>query len=274
MKIVCVGDCGIDRYLNKGSKTNKDLPGGITLNFAYHARNQFSLDWEIHVVTALGVDANANRIITQLERQNLELHISRCVEATPIQEIYIEENGEKVLANYEAGSLVNFRMGEEEQELIINSDLLMAVHFQQIEEMFFSVLNCPSDGLRAVDFADFAEHPSIDLIESSIEKFNIGFFGLDQSQEKLISDLKNIANKYNKLFVITLGAEGSIAFFDDDEYHQSAESVHKVVDTTGAGDSFAAAFLSQYSTNKDIQASLKKGALRAAETVAHLGAIW
>ncbi len=274
MKMVCVGDCGIDRYMNVRAGASKDLLGGITLNFVYHAHNQFTSEWEINVVTALGNDANANIVIAHLEQQNLSLHISRSKEVTPVQEIYIKDNGEKVFGNYESGSLTNFRMRSFEKKLIVDCDLLMAVHFQQIEGLFLSVMDCPSKGLRAVDFADFSEYPSFNLIESCLEKFDIGFFGLELSQQKLISELKNISSKQKKLFVITLAAAGSVAFFNGKEFHQPAEPVLKVVDTTGAGDSFAAAFLSQYCIDKDIQTCLKKGALRAAETVVHLGATW
>ena len=49
MRVVGVGDCGVDRYLNLGL----DRPGGITLNFAVNARRVFPATDPVGVVTAL-----------------------------------------------------------------------------------------------------------------------------------------------------------------------------------------------------------------------------
>jgi sugar/nucleoside kinase (ribokinase family) len=45
-----------------------------------------------------------------------------------------------------------------------------------------------------------------------------------------------------------------------------------VVDTTGAGDTFAAAFLSEYVRSKNVARSLNRGAEEAAATVQRVGA--
>jgi sugar/nucleoside kinase (ribokinase family) len=45
-----------------------------------------------------------------------------------------------------------------------------------------------------------------------------------------------------------------------------------VVDTTGAGDLFAAGFLAGYTTSRSLEQSLKLGAIAAAEVIQHYGA--
>jgi sugar/nucleoside kinase (ribokinase family) len=52
MKVVCVGDCGVDHYLPSGEQRF----GGITANFARHARKEFRADDEIHIVSCIGDD--------------------------------------------------------------------------------------------------------------------------------------------------------------------------------------------------------------------------
>ncbi len=52
----------------------------------------------------------------------------------------------------------------------------------------------------------------------------------------------------------------------------SAQPIERLVDTTGAGDLFAAGFLAGQARVLDLEASLKLGAIAAAEVIQHYGA--
>ncbi len=71
---------------------------------------------------------------------------------------------------------------------------------------------------------------------------------------------------------ITLGARGSIVATGSQIVSVPAASVSRVVDTTGAGDSFAAGFLYGVVRNLGPEASARLGAMAAGEIVSHLGA--
>lgn len=72
--------------------------------------------------------------------------------------------------------------------------------------------------------------------------------------------------------VITRGAKGAVAVCGNNRYEISAEPIDKVVDTTGAGDLFAAGFLTGLARGKSVQDCLQMGALSAAEIISHYGA--
>jgi sugar/nucleoside kinase (ribokinase family) len=72
--------------------------------------------------------------------------------------------------------------------------------------------------------------------------------------------------------VVTRGPHGAIAVSGDDKAAVGAEPITQVVDTTGAGDLFAAGFLTGQARGLSLEASLKMGAVCAAEIISHVGA--
>ena len=73
------------------------------------------------------------------------------------------------------------------------------------------------------------------------------------------------------LLVVTLGPDGAMAIERGERTVVKAEPVTQVVDTTGAGDLFAAGFLHGQVTERGLEESLRLGAICAAECIGHLG---
>ena len=73
------------------------------------------------------------------------------------------------------------------------------------------------------------------------------------------------------LLVVTRGEQGAIAVQGGVRTQVAAEPIAKVVDTTGAGDLFAAGFLSGQAQGRSIADSLTMGAVCAAEIISHYG---
>lgn len=72
--------------------------------------------------------------------------------------------------------------------------------------------------------------------------------------------------------VITRGEHGSIGFEEGQLIEMGAVKVDRVVDTTGAGDLFAAGFLAGRCRGRGLGACLEVGARAAAEVISHFGA--
>lgn len=81
------------------------------------------------------------------------------------------------------------------------------------------------------------------------------------------------AREWHGLAVLTRSEKGCVVADPSGHVHtQAAEPVAKVLDTTGAGDQFAAGFLFGLSCGKDLPACARLGALAAAEVISHYGA--
>ena len=80
------------------------------------------------------------------------------------------------------------------------------------------------------------------------------------------------AKSLNITAAITKGSSGSIIVTNDAVTKIDAQKVDKVIDTTGAGDQFAAGFLFGYSRNKSMEECGNYASIAAAEIISHYGA--
>ena len=75
-----------------------------------------------------------------------------------------------------------------------------------------------------------------------------------------------------KVACLTRSEKGAVIVSGDEVHVIDAAPVSKVLDTTGAGDQYAAGFLYGYTRGMDLQTSGKIGAITAAEVIQHYGA--
>ncbi len=113
----------------------------------------------------------------------------------------------------------------------------------------------------------------LDLIETHID---ILFANEDELQALTgATDTVNAAIKLageNKTVVMTRGAEGSFISHRSEKHHILPQPVQEVVDTTGAGDLYAAGFLYGYAQGHKIETCGTLGSIAAAEVISHIGA--
>lgn len=268
-KISSIGPCTVDEYVT----IKKKKPGGGGLNTLVHFRKVLPKA-VLHSLSAIGKDKNSKIILNFIKKNNImttNLHI--LTGDTSIQHIKNLPNGEKVFSNYKAGVLETVKPTSSDFKLLKSQDLILGVLFTQVEHFVKEIIRRKWKGIVGIDFMNLSDYNyKTGIIEKYINNFDIGFFGLNYNQKQLIKKLSSIANKHNKLFVITLAEKGSIAFEGKNKYQQKAIHVNRIVDTTGAGDAYISAFLAEYLENKNIQKSLHEGAVYAAKIIQIYGA--
>jgi len=89
---------------------------------------------------------------------------------------------------------------------------------------------------------------------------------------KTFDDVIKFGKHLNKLLVITRSDKGSVAISGSEVAQCEAQKNLKIVDLTGAGDLFAAGFLSGYSNKISNKGSLQKGTEMASKIIQTIGA--
>jgi sugar/nucleoside kinase (ribokinase family) len=111
-----------------------------------------------------------------------------------------------------------------------------------------------------------------------IEEGRIDILFANQAEIEAMAGVPHLETAVNafkdkvETLVVTRSDEGALATRSGERAEVPAEPIRELVDTTGAGDLFAAGFLLGYARGKTLEQSLKLGAIAAAEVIQHFGA--
>lgn len=127
-----------------------------------------------------------------------------------------------------------------------------------------------SDGFvverHRADFLRLIDEGKIDILFANEQEF----LHLAQATE-LQSAIDAFAAKIPTL-VVTRSEHGALACSGTERAEVPAEPIERLVDTTGAGDLFAAGFLAGQAKGRSLEDSLRLGAIAASEVIQHYGA--
>jgi fructoselysine 6-kinase len=263
MKIACFTVACVDYY----HQLNKTFPGGNALN---QCLNFQAFSHETVMIGAVGNDPEGQKILNLLNGRGVDTsHLQVMEGATASNQLYVDESGERfgIEGAWRDGVYGEHHLDSDDWNYLKTFDV-WSTHantpdYQEI------LKRKTKDQFLVVDFLALEFY---DLLEMSLGILDIAYIGGTKEMFKPLADL---AKKKNALIVLTLGAEGSIAFSGSEVCRQQALPTHKVVDTTGCGDAFQAAFTSSFIKDRDISKALYNGAVSGRETAAHYGAtLW
>ncbi|MEM8697419.1 MAG: adenosine kinase [Pseudomonadota bacterium] len=130
----------------------------------------------------------------------------------------------------------------------------------------FTLSDIACIGRHRPDFLEFLESGRIDILFGNEEEARAlaGTVDLDAAVAELA--------RHAELCVITRGGDGAMAVRNGETVSVPATPPRALVDTTGAGDLFAAGFLVGHAWGRPLEASLALGAAAAAQVIADYGA--
>ena len=265
MRIASVGEITIDHYLDLG----REYIGGISLNFAVHARRCGA---DTAIVSCVGDDGSGQLALAKLRSERVDAsHVQVHAGATARQDITVTEQGERIfpLGGYHASVLAQWQPSDEDLAYIRGFDVVAVPYFAQIAHIFDQVVgNQHFTGRRVADLLDWSDERDHSVnLEVLLSHLDLAFVSGDQ---RTIATLQPLSHRCP--IIVTLGAHGSAALVTGDVMHQDAVAGPAPIDTTGCGDAFGAAFTVAYFEHGDVRRALAAGAQQAALVTQYYGA--
>ncbi len=275
MKLLAMTCCCVDVYPHSG----EIHPGGNALNiaadWAFQGKRILShpscrdRELTIRLLGATGADEYGTRIrksIAMLPIDADSLHVIDDVTAN--HRICIDKNGDRYFEPdaWTGGAFEHYRLSDSDLRIIASSDVV-AITFN--DPNLEKVLELRQDPLHPFRLAvDFQETRDFRSWLAFLPLIDIFFLSGDAT---VPGELEAWSQKYDAMYVATLGAEGSILFHHGRTYRTGAVPVKEVVDTTGCGDAWLAAFLLATQAGLEPEEAMREGADAAAVVIRHPG---
>ncbi len=260
----------IEKYPPPGGhavvKSSTVMPGGAAGN-VISGLARFGVDCRFY--TTVGEDRDAELYISSLKEWGVDVRYVVSHPKTGRCNIYVDKSGERTFfVHPNAAGRITLQIDDFELEEI---DYLYLDPFPAKESFEFH-LNVARRGKRRG--CKIMINPGFPYTSLGFETFSrilsycdVVFMSKDEMRDFSVEDLQSCV----ELLVVTLGKDGSMAFTGGRVYHIKAFET-EVVDTTGAGDAFAAGFIYAYLRGFDVETCLKVGNFVASRNVQHFGA--
>ncbi|MEM3946891.1 MAG: PfkB family carbohydrate kinase [Metallosphaera sp.] len=225
------------------------FPGGAATNYALSVRR---LGHGSKILSKIGRSSVVKSLMSQLAEEGVGLDYVEEVESEPnMTLIFLREEGKISMIRKTIRTLLPTA-----EDVIKMRGMFDVIHFASIPPT--SVIYDESARLVSYDPGPYASNYSgerVDIIYSNYAEY-----------QKLGSRINA------KLVVIKRGSKGALVYGDGVECQAEGLKVN-VLDTTGAGDVFDAAFNVKYSTDESVEEALKFAITASALKVERLGGV-
>lgn len=248
-----IGDNTIDQYFGADERS---FVGGNALNVAMQMK---LLGHDVRYAGAIGPDANGTRIRNALQDHGVVTEgLVEMDGITSISKIKVEPSGERHIVFEDFAVCADYRPDEQQLNELANCAVVhigMSPYAGEIREAL---------SRRGVLISQDC------AVSEGFDHLDVAFCSAGEEPEAAEALAKAAIAGGAKLAVVTRGAAGSLAF-DGRTWTAQAAVPISVIDTTGAGDSFIAGFLTAMAEGQVLQECMEAGAVTASRTCQHWG---
>lgn len=286
-KILCIGDLALDviaqlkESINYGNDTASRIsthPGGQAANVSTWITRT---NTKSQLVARVGNDPVGFALISDLDKYGVEhMNLMRSGRPTGVVVILVDANGERTMfpdnganADLEVSDLPPL---DDVDGVYISGYALL--DFRSREAVLAMIKKVKSAGIPIFFDPTTTGAMKIVPLQEVLAWVSLMDGILLNAEEALyLGDATNIEEaeenlkKFTPLVVIKLGSRGAMAIYNEQSARVAAVTTN-VVDTTGAGDSFAAGFIPMWLETRELATALSAGTALAAKCVATVGA--
>ncbi len=261
--------CKIDSYPERGGqaivKESIKQSGGAAANTIFGLAN---FGEKCRFYTTLGRDADGEFFVSSLEKVGVDVRFWITHPETGRVDIYVDGEGERTFfVHPNAAGVIKIELN------CLSGDIYYLDPFPSADSFKFHVEVAKKAKLEK---SKVVLNPGYPYSSMGFEKLKellrfVDLVIMSELEFEMLGVSEKDFLKYVSVLVITMGEKGSSVFTDNESFQVPAFNV-KVVDTTGAGDSFAAGFLKAMMEGFSLKECLKAGNYVAAYNIQHYGA--
>lgn len=258
LRIAAVGDNCIDKFL---PPVGQALIGGNAVNVAVQLAR---LGHDAFYFGAVGPDADGRRTKQALAENDVCVdYLQERPGNTAHTDIEVLPSGERIFLLEDFGVCAGYRPSDDE---IVALKTMDHVHIGWLDDG--GALRRTLAGAGVSVSQDISVNA--DPVNLGIDGLTIAFGSAGEDDAAVEAMLERFLSVGVEVAVVTRGAEGSVAATRKERAETGIRHID-VVDTTGAGDSFIAGFLSVHLGGGSLQAAIDAGRDRAAQACSHVG---
>jgi len=227
------------------------------------------LNEDVQMIGCVGSDANGQNSIDNLIANKVQVKGVKRLDSVPtgIAQITIAEKDNSIIVVKGANNQLTKEIIEENRNIILEADLVLLQLEIPLKTVEYVIDICYKHGITTV----LNPAPAVKLSDNLLQK--VTYITPNETEYNILfnGQYEDVLEKYQNKLIVTRGDTGI-------EYHNGIEIVtinaHKVevVDTTGAGDSFNAAFAVGIVQKRSIFEAITFGNKVASISIQKLGA--
>ena len=252
-----------------------DAPGGSVCNTM---RAMARLGSDVGYIGKIGDDYEGEFYEEETKRSGVTPFFIHTKGISGCSTVLISPDGERTMATF-LGPAATLSDEEISDEVLKQYDCIYIEGYLIVNEHLFLPLlkRAKRLGLKvALDLSNFNIVNGFKVLLKEVIPEYVDILFSNESEAEAYTGLPaseaiNVISEEVEISVVTIGKDGVLVKSSDLSVHEKA-SGSAVIDTTGAGDNFAAGFLFGYSRGATLQQSAKIGSILAGSVIETIGA--
>lgn len=287
-RFLCIGDLMLDVVVLTNSQIHygSDTPAKISTHGGGAAAN--TATWlahqghEVFFVARTGDDLAANAVISELDYWKIEHKELRRKDAkTGVVVVLVDETGQRTMF---PDSGANSGLDDSDLPDLQGFDAVFLSGYSLFNPVSTKGVKNIIEKVKLMNLPLFFDPASVGTItnfgkEQALQYLKeMDVLMLNEEESLFLSGAESfeaalqVLQSYCQTVIVKRGAAGAVGVHDNSRLVFAETEARNPIDTTGAGDAFAAGFIPEWIRNKDLFAAMQSGNSLAAHCVAIIGA--